>query len=210
MTIKYKNTSKFYKQLVLNGRRVNIPPNGIISSERELDLSVYTYLSKTDDKEEPTVSYVDERKKSENVNSEQYEKLEKALLILNEKSLSERKIRDIIKEELTSSPKIEEAELENLAKELKEIKQRLKESPIEEILNDITQLKEKSSTVDRRQHVLKDAIDEVNDAVMQLEKYVYEGDWDSNTNIVIVDDETQKDTVEKSTEPSIEDILNGS
>ena len=47
---KYKNIKQFSKPISLAGKRYVLKPNEIISSDRELDLSIYDFLEKVDDK----------------------------------------------------------------------------------------------------------------------------------------------------------------
>lgn len=136
----YKNDSKFYKTLTLDGKRVKIPPNGIFSSNVEIDLSLTTDILKTDSN--PTI--VAKPKQPEPVSTiADYKKIEEALVILH--------------------------------KEIQSIKKYI------------------SETVDKRQNVLKTAIETVNGAVNELETYVYEGEWkEDQMPIVVIDDEKKK------------------
>lgn len=47
---KYKNIKQFSKPISLAGKRYVLKPNEIISSDRDLDLSIYDFLEKVDDK----------------------------------------------------------------------------------------------------------------------------------------------------------------
>jgi hypothetical protein len=210
MSFKYKNSSKFYKRLVVNGRRINIPPDGIFSSDKEFDLEIHDFLTKAGDTDEPTVQYNDDKKKIEVVDQSKYEKLEQAVLVLHKKIPTTEDIKKSIQEVLDSTPKVEQEELETLAKQLKELKTTLTENPNAQLAQKLTEIEEYvKTTLDRRQHVLKDAIDEVNAAVVNLEKYVYEGDWDNLPIVLAEDDEPINGEEAKDTGPSIEDILKG-
>lgn len=55
---KYKNIKQFSKPISLAGKRYVLKPNEVIFSDRELDLSIYDFLEKVDDK--ATVSPVKE------------------------------------------------------------------------------------------------------------------------------------------------------
>lgn len=138
----YKNDSKFYKTLTLDGKRVKIPPNGVFSSNVEIDLSLTTDISKTDS----TPTIVSKPKQPDPIavsTASDYKRIEEALTILH--------------------------------KDIQGIKKYI------------------SETVDKRQAVLKTAIETVNTAVNELEKYVYEGEWQEiNMPIVVVEDEAKK------------------
>lgn len=48
--MKYKNISNFSRTLTIGGKRILLNSNDIIQSERELDLNIYDFLQKVDDK----------------------------------------------------------------------------------------------------------------------------------------------------------------
>jgi hypothetical protein len=196
----YKNKSKFYKQITVNGKRINVPPGQVFYSERDLG-TVYDFFEPVNDN--PTFQpKKEEPKKVEIAEKNDFRKLEKAILILNDKiqRLPET-IESKVIEILESTPAVEQEELERVAKKITEIENLLGDNPVANLAKEITELKEYvKSTVERRQGILKDAIEEINQAVSGLEKHVYEGGWD---NLPIVVEEDKKDD----TGPSIEDIL---
>lgn len=212
MSFKYRNKSQFYKRLTINGKRVNIQPGGIIESDREMDLEIHDFLEKAEAGAEATVRPREEKKKVEVASADQYDKLEQAILKLHSKIITAEEVKKMVDEILASTPAIEKEELEKLAQDLKGLKDSLTENPNAQLAQKITELEtELKQNINRRQHVLKDAIDEVNKAVVSLEKYVYEGDWD-NFPLVVVDDKEESAPTEdkpKDTGPSIEDILRG-
>jgi len=206
MSFKYKNISKFYKHITISGKRVNLPPNGVIESDRELELEIYDFLEIVDNNVKVTVIPREDKKKVEIVGPDQYKKLEQAIIKLYEQ------IPTLVKQTLEETPTIEKEEMETLAIELKKLKESLSENPNANLAEKINSLeKYLRDTIDKRQHVLKDAIDDVNNAVVNLEKFVYEGDWD-NLPLVVIDDtkeEPKEDPKKEDTGISIEDILKG-
>ena len=47
---KYKNITTFTRPLTVNGKRLIIKPNEILFSDRDLDVTIYDFLEKVDDK----------------------------------------------------------------------------------------------------------------------------------------------------------------
>lgn len=202
----YKNKSKFYKQLTISGKRINVPPGQVFFSDRDLG-STYDFLELVNDS--PTFKpKTEEPKKVEVVEKSDYRKLEKAILILNDKiEKMPKQIQTLIDETLESTPAVEQEELERLAQKLQEIEKIIGDNDhVANIAKEISETKDYiKNTIERRQEILKNAIEEINQAVASVEKYVYEGDW-NNLPIVIEDEKKEE---KKSDVPSIEDILKG-
>lgn len=213
----YINTSKFYKILTINGKRIPVPPNKTVFSPEELNLEIHDYLKLSDDTTQPYVPTVKDKPKIKVVDKDQYEKLEQAIISLHKHikeitTLSENDVNVLIKKYLDSTPTIEEEELQRLAKNLKDLEENINSQPINTLITDINEMKDLFNTIDRRQHVLKNAIDEVNEAVINLEKLVYENDWDPNP-IVVVDDNDNDDIINEENDDdnyiSLDDIIQG-
>jgi hypothetical protein len=47
---KYKNITTFTRPITISGKRLIIKPNEILFSERDLDINIYNFLEKVDDK----------------------------------------------------------------------------------------------------------------------------------------------------------------
>ena len=56
---KYKNKSEFTRPVNINGKRIALKPRDIIFSERELDVSIYDFLEKVDDKIQATTKVIE-------------------------------------------------------------------------------------------------------------------------------------------------------
>lgn len=53
---KYKNTSQFSKVVNISGKRLLIKPEEIVFFDREIDVNIYDYLEKVDDKAQASVA----------------------------------------------------------------------------------------------------------------------------------------------------------
>lgn len=51
---KFRNIKSFARPMTVNGKRIIVKPNDVIFSERDLDLKIYDFLQKVDDKVEAT------------------------------------------------------------------------------------------------------------------------------------------------------------
>jgi hypothetical protein len=148
----YKNISKLYKVININGVRTPIPPNGVFYSDKEIDLKIFDFFQITNDKTN-------------------------------------------VKESVKKLPVVKD-DVDNLINNIKSMI--ITKDEIKQIIEQDYQktVMEKLSLVEKRQGIIKNAIDEINKSLLALEDYVY-----NNEQYVIED-------ANKSSNISIMDIIN--
>jgi hypothetical protein len=205
---KYKNCQAFVQPVVIAGKRFLVKPGEVIFSDRELDLSIYTFLQLADEtapvsqvaqaasKSISGVARTDDivelRQKVEALVSMMsgFVKSDQLQNLVNQEDLN-KKLSAVTQHILEQTPQIEEEEFQNMATRVEEMKKMYDElSQNQEIKSLVSKLDEQGSTMAlilKRLEIMKNAVEVINQALHNLETEVY-----FNSNIVVLDDEHPK------------------
>lgn len=141
---KYRNNTEFIRPLQINGKRVAVKPGEVVFSERELDLAIFSFLEKVDDK----------------------------VAVSSVKELKQHKINVVDPKEI-QSVKEKVSSLETKVNATPDEIQSLR-SDIDKIMKRLEIMKEAVTTVSTQQESIVKSHDELKDVVHTLEEEVYE------------------------------------
>lgn len=141
---KYKNNTEFIRPLQVNGKRIALKPNEVVFSERELDLAIFSFLEKVDDKVQ--VSQVKELKPQK-------------ISMVDPKEVQS------VKQKVTSL----EEKLNATPEQLQEMRDK-----IETILKRLELMKNAVATVSQQQDEIAKSQEELKSVVHNIEEEVYE------------------------------------
>jgi len=206
----YKNKEDFIQPITISGKRFLVKPGQVINCDRELDLSIYSFLEVTTEKNSssptPFISNQPDKKMiagvklveqlSQKINnfSKDVQSLKDTISEITQKiksSVTREQLLGLINTVLKDTPQIEPEELNLMANDVKELKEELTHLADN---NTVVQISEKlidiSKIVDENTNqteTLQKRIEILKKVVQNLENVVYDIVTNSNNNVI--DDE---------------------
>jgi methyl-accepting chemotaxis protein len=151
---KYRNKTEFTRPVSISGKRLALKPNDVVSSDRELDLTIYDFLEMVDDSQK--LSSIKELgpQKLSFVKPEEVQKVQTQVDALKNTPEDIKKVASDIETVLKRMEKIKTA-LETVNKDNQDLKK-----IVEDVSNQNVEFKK---TVDTLVHIIKELETEVYD-----------------------------------------------